>query len=566
MFRSCFSLKNATIGNGITSLGENTFWRCNQLETVSLGTGITSIGNHAFDSCSSLENVNIPNGVTTIGEYAFYSCSSLTNIILPDTVSSIGTAAFRDCDSLTNITIPSKVTSIGENTFRGCSSLESIIIPKSVTSIGNHAFYQCSKLENVYYTGTDANFIFMITGEGNDSLASATKHYNYGVLLKYTIGVIAYNRTQSDYSACGQVKLVTDQGTLDWSSGGTIQATEGTTVRIYAEANSGFEFVEWRLGTAGYPTGTLISTDASYSFTATQNLTISNDKLLHAIFRETHTITFNPNGGGGTMDSVTVGGTYTLPTTTTFIAPEGKQFKGWSLTIDGDIITSIDMNENKSVYAVWEDKVDLHTHSYIKTTTKATLSKDGSIVEKCSCGDVKSSIVIPKINDVTLSKTLFTYNKKVQKPSVTIKDRTGKVLKDGTDYTLSYSNKNSKKVGEYKVTVTFKGDYSGSKTLTYQITPKGTKLSKVTKGKKQFKATWKKQTTETTGYQVQYSTSKNFSSGNKTITIKKNKTTSSTAKKLKSKKKYYVRIRTYKTVNGKKIYSGWSASKSVKTK
>ena len=201
-----------------------------------------------------------------------------------------------------------------------------------------------------------------------------------------------------------------------------------------------------------------------------------------------------------------------------------------------------------------------------KTTTKATLSKDGSIVEKCSCGDVKSSIVIPKINDVTLSKTLFTYNEKVQKPSVTIKDRTGKVLKDGTDYTISYSNKNSKKVGEYKVTVTFKGDYSGSKTLTYQITPKGTKLSKVTKGKKQFKATWKKQTTETTGYQVQYSTSKNFSSGNKTITIKKNKTTSSTAKKLKSKKKYYVRIRTYKTVNGKKIYSGWSASKSVKIK
>ena len=210
--------------------------------------------------------------------------------------------------------------------------------------------------------------------------------------------------------------------------------------------------------------------------------------------------------------------------------------------------------------------IDKIPHNYENTITPAILGKDGNITIRCTIGGETKTTVIPKINNVTLSKMSFTYNNKEQKPSVTIKDRTGKVLKDGTDYTISYSNKNSKKVGEYKVTVTFKGDYSGSKTLTYQITPKGTKLSKVTKGKKQFKATWKKQTTETTGYQVQYSTSKNFSSGNKTITIKKNKTTSSTAKKLKAKKKYYVRIRTYKTVNGKKIYSGWSASKSVKTK
>ena len=72
-----------------------------------------------------------------------------------------------------------------------------------------------------------------------------------------------------------------------------------------------------------------------------------------------------------------------------------------------------------------------------------------------------------------MSKTSFKYNKKKQKPTVIVKDSKGNDLKEGTDYTVSYSNKNSKKVGEYTVTVTFKGNYEGSKKLTYQIKPKG---------------------------------------------------------------------------------------------
>ena len=97
------------------------------------------------------------------------------------------------------------------------------------------------------------------------------------------------------------------------------------------------------------------------------------------------------------------------------------------------------------------------------------------------------------------------------------------------------------------------------------IVPMGTTLSSVTKGKQKFTAKWKKQTTEVTGYQIQYSTSKTFASGNKTVTVSSSKTTSKTVKKLKSKKTYYVRIRTYKTVDGIKCYSGWSSKKSVKT-
>ena len=157
---------------------------------------------------------------------------------------------------------------------------------------------------------------------------------------------------------------------------------------------------------------------------------------------------------------------------------------------------------------------------------------------------------------------------KVQKPSVTVKDSKGKALKNGTDYKISYP-KGMKNVGKYTVKVALKGNYSGSKSMTYNINPKGTSVSKVKAAKKGFKVTWKKQETQTTGYQVQYSTSSKFKSA-KTVTISKNKTTSKSVSKLSAKKKYYVRVRTYKTVKigGKsvKFYSGWSKAKSVTTK
>ena len=210
-----------------------------------------------------------------------------------------------------------------------------------------------------------------------------------------------------------------------------------------------------------------------------------------------------------------------------------------------------------------------HSFTYTKQKTPATLSQNGYIKNMCVyCGKLETkTIYYPKT--ISLSKTSFTYNKKVQKPTVTVVGSDGKTIST-SNYTVKYSNANSKKVGRYKVTITFKGNYTGTKTLTYDIKPKGTSLKKLTKGKKQFKAEWKAQKTETTGYEIQYATNNKFTSGKKSVNIKSNKTTSKTIKKLKKNKKYYVRIRTYKTVkfDGKniKIYSGWSKILNVKTK
>lgn len=100
---------------------------------------------------------------------------------------------------------------------------------------------------------------------------------------------------------------------------------------------------------------------------------------------------------------------------------------------------------------------------------------------------------------------------------------------------------------------------------TKTVKPKKTSIKKLSKGKKKFTVTWAK-VSGVKGYQIQYSSDKKFKKNNKSVTVAKQKTTKATVKKLKSKKKYYVRVRTYKTVNGKKIYSSWSKVKSIKTK
>jgi len=208
-------------------------------------------------------------------------------------------------------------------------------------------------------------------------------------------------------------------------------------------------------------------------------------------------------------------------------------------------------------------------HTTKQTVTKATPTANGKIVNYCSvCKKTLSTTVIPKASSIKLKATSLTYNGKVRTPKVIVKDRTGKTLVKNTDYTVSYA-KGRKYVGKYAVKITFNGKYSGTKTLYFTIKPKATSISSLKAGSKKFTVKWKKQATQTTGYQVQYSASSKFSKA-KTVTVGKNTTVSKKISKLSGKKKYYVRVRTYKTVkiNGKsiRIYSGWSKAKTVTTK
>ena len=136
------------------------------------------------------------------------------------------------------------------------------------------------------------------------------------------------------------------------------------------------------------------------------------------------------------------------------------------------------------------------------------------------------------------------------------------VLKNGTDYTVSYSN--NKKVGKATVKITGKGKYGGVITKTFKINPAKQEIQKLTAKSKAFFIDWA-QKGSATGYEIQYATNSKFT-GAKKVTITNNKTDKTTVSKLSANKKYYVRVRSYTTVGGTKYYGAWSAVKNVTTK
>lgn len=325
-----------------------------------------------------------------------------------------------------------------------------------------------------------------------------------------------------------------------------------------------------------------------------QHLGYVGDQTLSAHFGSGYTVTFNPNGGrlkdGDSaireIDWKDAKSNLFFDIGKCIPVREGYRFVGWCTSPSASEDSLIKNTEDSEwiydwsathtskydiqLYAKWEKEDPCAKgHKPQKIVRQATAGKDGKIVTKCSvCGKNLSETVIKKVSDIRLSATSYIYDGKAKTPSVSVKDSAGKTLKMNTDYTVTYST-GRKNVGSYSVTIKLKGNYSGTVQKTFIITPKSTSITKLTPGGKKLTVKWKKQETQTTGYQIQYATSSKLKDA-KTVTVSKNKTTSKTISKLKAKKKYYVRIRTYKTikVNGKsvKLYSSWSKVRSVKTK
>lgn len=125
-------------------------WSGCQIMTVEIEEGITSIGQDSFFACTYLTEVSIPSSVTSIGTRAFAVCSTLDSVTIPNKVTTIGNDAFHACAALKDISIPYGVTEIGSNAFSDCTSLTSVTIPRSVTTIGDSAFAQCPAVTDVY--------------------------------------------------------------------------------------------------------------------------------------------------------------------------------------------------------------------------------------------------------------------------------------------------------------------------------------------------------------------------------------------------------------------------------
>ncbi|MBQ4569142.1 MAG: leucine-rich repeat protein [Ruminococcus sp.] len=283
-FEYCQELESITIPESVTDIGSRAFYNCAELKDLYVPQNVTNIGALAFAACGLLENIVvdesntvydsrnncnaiietatntlltgcaytvIPSTVTSIGEGAFHSCGIIEEIIIPDGVTSIGKEAFMCCVALKNVTIANSVTSIGESAFVACWSLECITLPKGLTNIDGYAFSGCKALKDVYYGGTEAQWIAVDIASGNEYLTGATIH----------CATQSYSVTFVDYDGTVLSTQTVEQGT--------------SAVEPETPYRDGYEFTGWDTDfsdvqsdlvvTATYNYLTLISGDFEYT-------------------------------------------------------------------------------------------------------------------------------------------------------------------------------------------------------------------------------------------------------------------------------------------------------------
>lgn len=556
------------------------------------GISVTAIGNSAFQGRSDLTSVTIPESVKSIGVWSFAGCSRLTSITIPKVVTSL-VYCFPGCSSLTSIKIPEGVTTIGDMTFDGCSSLEDITIPESVREFGDYAFRGTPWLENqtadwvvvnnilIRYKGTESEITFPdeVTGMAGGAFAQNE------TIVKVTIPAKVTNVPDFTFSKCTALEnVIFEEGVTSIGFDVFDCCSNLISIQIPVTVTS---IGDYAIGYDSFKKAEKLPTIYCEEGSAAYNYAVENEIPYKGIsewpFEQNGNKEENEVNCKHTWDegTVKIKATCTTVGEKTYQCSICEKTKTEEVEALGHIYAAEWSTDKEATCAKAGSKshhctregcdaksdvteLPLVAHTFIWITDKvATTETDGSIVSRCvTCGEVDSTEAIYYPRTVSLSKTVYTYNGKALKPTVEVEDSNGEEI-DASNYTVEYTN--NKSVGQAKVTITFKGDYSGTITKTFTINPKKTSISKVTAKSKGVSVKWKKQTKETTGYEIQYSTSMKFK-GAKSLTIKKNKTVSTTVKRLKSKKKYYVRIRTYKTVDGKKYYSEWSSAQKVTTK
>lgn len=494
-------------------------------DSVKLPAKLESIGNFAFSAVVDTKTSEVKHGVKavvfpetlkTIGNTAFQN-APLTEVSLPDSVTSVGSGAFTNTEKATThiekVKLSKGTTAIPAGMFTN-QKVKNVEIPEGIKTIGVRAFAG-NRVETLKISGTV---------EKIDDYAfwnNQMKELEIPGNVK-TIGRYAFQRTQ-EYIKATINKVVLHEGLESIGKKAFYQTLTSecksidlpTTVKVLDAA--AFE---------GNAKVTLISlvedqVNAKGDYTKVVAKGTAHEIVL------VHKVTFD--AGEGKADAETArtdkdGKLAELPNA----VRDGYTFEGWFTAAEGGDAVTADtvFDKDITVFAHWK-----------KNVVSATPS-------------------------VKLSTSTYTYNGKVKTPGVKVSVNGTVLTKD--NYSVSYG-KGRKNVGKYTVKVTLKNDYAGSKTVSFKINPPKSAVKKLKKGKKSFTVYVKKQSKQTSGYQVQYSTSKTFKSP-KTKSLTSYKKTSLKVKKLKKHKKYYVRVRTYKKVGKAKYYSSWSSAKSVKTK
>ena len=159
-------ITSVVIEEGVTSIGDEAFYRCESLASITIPASVTSIGLSAFVSCYSLADVTIPDGVESIFEFAFARCNSLTEVTIPASVSYISQQAFYGCEDLTGIYVDENNAFYSSDSHGvlfnknktallqvPCGYQGDYSIPGKVKSIGDFAFASCLFIDEIYFSG-----------------------------------------------------------------------------------------------------------------------------------------------------------------------------------------------------------------------------------------------------------------------------------------------------------------------------------------------------------------------------------------------------------------------------
>lgn len=232
----------------------------------------------------------------------------------------------------------------------------------------------------------------------------------------------------------------------------------------------------------------------------------------------------------------------------------------------GALTPQVTVKDGSKVLKEGTDYTKAYSNNVSAGKGKVTVTGKGDYKDTAT----KEFTISPKAvtPSVTLSPVRYVWNGKVKTPAVTVKN--GGASMATSQYSVSYAA-GRKNVGTYATTAALHGNFSGSNSATFTIVPKGATIVKPVAAKKAITVKWKKQAAKMsksriTGYQVQCCTNKKFKRGVKKKTVKGYKKTAVKISRLKSKKTYYVRVRTYMKTGGKTYYSNWSKVKAVKVK
>ena len=445
---------------------------------------------------------------------------SVQTLVVEDGVTgTIG--GFAGFTKLERVELPEGISRIEDWAFSECTALKNMRIPSTVTELGAGAFQKCSALENIVLPDGLTTISYMLFNE-----CRSLKE------IRIPEGVTYINRWS--FADCDALTEITIPEGVTATEDGVLQNCDSLKTVVLPSTLTSFGNHVFQGCTAlaeiNLPDDmTYVKNDLFRECTSLKQITLPKHmkQLQNGVFK-----------GCTALESVTIYPDVTLIGDDVF---------------DGCInLTDI---YYKGTISSWKTVTDSGT--YDPETQQMTYGpvKTGNAVLHCK----RESIAKGKL---TLAKTSYVYNGKARTPGVYV-SLDGVKLKKDTDYTVKYSS--NIKAGTAKVTVTGTGYYKGSLSAAFKIAPKGTSLSGVTAGKNSFTLEWKPQSVQTNGYQIQYSLKSDFSDSGKYM-VRKPKAFKKKIGSLKKGRKYYVRIRTYKTVNGKNIYSAWSSAKTVKTR